>query len=104
MTLRRLKAKLRFGIAVCLPLLASFDRRTVAAEAPSERSELLEDSWTVGNESRWQMILSLLQTRDDYLWIGTNRGLIRFDGVRFTDFVAVKTAGMSQGRITFVAM
>jgi ligand-binding sensor domain-containing protein/two-component sensor histidine kinase len=29
-------------------------------------------------------ILSILQTHDGYLWLGTQRGLVRFDGVRFT--------------------
>ena len=31
-------------------------------------------------------VLSLLQTRDGYLWVGTMGGLSRFDGVRFTTF------------------
>ena len=29
-------------------------------------------------------IFSILQTHDGYLWLGTQRGLVRFDGVRFT--------------------
>ncbi len=29
-------------------------------------------------------IFSILQTRDGYLWLGTQTGLVRFDGVRFT--------------------
>jgi ligand-binding sensor domain-containing protein/signal transduction histidine kinase len=29
---------------------------------------------------------ALCQTRDGYLWIGTDEGLVRFDGVRFTVF------------------
>ena len=31
-------------------------------------------------------VLSLLQTRDGYLWVGTKGGVSRFDGVRFTTF------------------
>jgi ligand-binding sensor domain-containing protein len=31
-------------------------------------------------------VRSMLQTRDGYLWLGTNGGLARFDGVRFTTF------------------
>ncbi len=27
---------------------------------------------------------AMAQTRDGFLWIGTNAGLLRFDGVRFT--------------------
>src|SRR5262249_12619943 len=31
-------------------------------------------------------VLSGLQTRDGYVWVGTKGGLARFDGVRFTVF------------------
>ena len=31
-------------------------------------------------------IFSILQSHDGYLWVGTQRGLSRFDGVRFTPF------------------
>lgn len=31
-------------------------------------------------------IYSILQSQDGYLWLGTQRGLVRFDGVRFTQF------------------
>lgn len=31
-------------------------------------------------------VLSLIQTRDGYLWVGTLGGLSRFDGVHFTNF------------------
>ena len=31
-------------------------------------------------------VLTILQTRDGYLWLGTKGGLARFDGVRFTTY------------------
>ncbi len=31
-------------------------------------------------------IRSIHQTKDGYLWLGTDQGLVRFDGVRFTSF------------------
>jgi ligand-binding sensor domain-containing protein len=36
--------------------------------------------------------LSIAQTSDGYLWIGTQAGLVRFDGVRFVPFVPPETA------------
>jgi signal transduction histidine kinase/ligand-binding sensor domain-containing protein/CheY-like chemotaxis protein len=39
-------------------------------------------------------ILALLQTRDGYLWVGTQDGLARFDGVRFTIFTRSNTPGL----------
>jgi signal transduction histidine kinase/ligand-binding sensor domain-containing protein len=40
--------------------------------------------WQVQQGLPESSIYSLLQTRDGYLWLGTQAGLVRFDGVRFT--------------------
>src|SRR5262245_30689949 len=39
--------------------------------------------WQVENGLPHDVVLSLAQTRDGYLWVGTQEGLVRFDGVRF---------------------
>ena len=36
----------------------------------------------------------VLQTRDGYLWVGTETGLARFDGIRFTTYRAANTPGL----------
>ena len=41
----------------------------------------------------------MTQTRDGYLWLGTLRGLARFDGVRFTVFDEDNTPGLNSSRI-----
>lgn len=43
-------------------------------------------SWTVDQGAPGQ-VTALAQTRDGYLWLGTEIGLYRFDGVRFSRFV-----------------
>jgi signal transduction histidine kinase/ligand-binding sensor domain-containing protein/CheY-like chemotaxis protein len=45
------------------------------------------------------VILAILRTRDGYLWIGTERGLTRFDGVRFVSFRASNTAAFANNLI-----
>jgi signal transduction histidine kinase/ligand-binding sensor domain-containing protein len=40
-------------------------------------------------------IRAIVQTRDGYLWIGTYKGLIRFDGVRSITFDLANTPGLS---------
>jgi signal transduction histidine kinase/ligand-binding sensor domain-containing protein len=42
---------------------------------------------------------ALCQTRDGYLWIGTEEGLVRFDGTRFTVFDAEHTDGLHANTI-----
>jgi ligand-binding sensor domain-containing protein/signal transduction histidine kinase len=42
---------------------------------------------------------ALCQTRDGYLWIGTEEGLVRFDGARFTIFDTKNTPGLKANAI-----
>jgi ligand-binding sensor domain-containing protein len=44
------------------------------------------DVWTSDSGLPQNSITAILQTRDGYLWLGTQEGLARFDGVRFTTF------------------
>lgn len=51
----------------------------LAAPAPINMHHM---SWTA-REGAPQMVLTMAQTRDGWLWFGSNNGLFRFDGVRF---------------------
>jgi PAS domain S-box-containing protein len=48
-------------------------------------------------------IKQLFQTRDGYLWIGTQQGLARFDGLAFTIFNRHNTPAFSSNSITSLA-
>lgn len=45
-------------------------------------------------------VTAIAQTPDGYLWVGTPRGLARFDGVRFKVFIAGTNSGLGDSRIT----
>jgi ligand-binding sensor domain-containing protein len=45
------------------------------------------------------VVRKLKQTRDGYLWLPTDGGLVRFDGVRFTPFRASNTAQLPANAI-----
>jgi ligand-binding sensor domain-containing protein/signal transduction histidine kinase len=49
-------------------------------------SQYIHDSW--GIERGWPggSITGIVQTSDGYLWIGTDKGLVRFDGLNFHQF------------------
>src|SRR5580698_7161906 len=47
--------------------------------------QYLHTSWTQEEGSALPPIERLAQTADGYLWLGTTKGLMRFDGMRFTD-------------------
>ena len=53
------------------------------------------DSWTTDNGLPQNSVLSILQTRDGYLWLATFDGLVRFDGVRFTIFNKANSKGLA---------
>jgi ligand-binding sensor domain-containing protein/signal transduction histidine kinase len=53
--------------------------------------EYIQRSWQHEHGLPMNRVWSILQTRDGYLWVGTQRGLARFDGVRFTVFDHVNT-------------
>ena len=52
-----------------------------------------------GNGPPQNSIISMVQTRDGYLWVGTLNGLARFDGIHFSTFSEFKLLGLSSGRI-----
>jgi ligand-binding sensor domain-containing protein len=52
------------------------------------------DVWTSDSGLPQNSITAILQTRDGYLWLGTQEGLVRFDGVRFTVFDTRNTTDM----------
>jgi len=63
--------------AVCFTVPAS------AVDPTRTVSQYLHDSW--GTERGWPggSITAIAQTSDGYLWIGTDKGLLRFDGLNF---------------------
>lgn len=70
-----------------------------ALAAPTASAQYRFDSWTTETGLPQNSVTSLVQTRDGYLWLGTNGGLVRFDGVRFTVFDVGRTEGLTSVRI-----
>ena len=55
--------------------------------------------WRIEDGLPQNRILSLAQTPDGYLWVGTSDGLARFDGVRFTLFDHSNTPALRDNTI-----
>jgi signal transduction histidine kinase/ligand-binding sensor domain-containing protein len=54
-----------------------------AGPAPAQSASYAIRAWTVENGLPQGSISDLAETPDGYLWIATNGGLVRFDGLRF---------------------
>lgn len=55
----------------------------------------VHQTWTEDSALPETSILCLAQTLDGYLWIGSEEGLMRFDGHTFTKFRTVDTPGLA---------
>ncbi len=49
-------------------------------------SQYIHEAWQPDDGLPYSHITAVIQTRDGYIWVGTQEGLARFDGVRFTVF------------------
>ena len=62
--------------------------------------EFTSRSWHSDEGLPYNIVRSLAQTRDGYLWVGTFAGLARFDGVRFTTFDSHNTPALKSSNIS----
>jgi ligand-binding sensor domain-containing protein len=69
--------------------------------APGSRDYVV-DTWQAEDGLPQNSVTALAQTRDGYLWVGTQDGLARFDGVRFVLFHALTTPCIHNSRIVQV--
>ena len=60
------------------------------------------EAWSVEEGLPQSSVISMVQTRDGYLWLGTTKGLVRFDGNEFTVFNEFKTPGLNSDQIVFL--
>jgi ligand-binding sensor domain-containing protein/signal transduction histidine kinase len=58
----------------------------LAVELPRELSQFGHETWLTENGLPQNTVHAIVQTKDGYIWIGTEEGLARFDGVKFTVF------------------
>lgn len=60
------------------------------------------DNWTTDDGLPQNSVYAIVQTRDNYIWLATLDGLVRFDGVRFTVFNKSNTPGISNNRFVYL--
>ncbi len=78
------RANSRRGRAILLALAAVCTAAAaVALEPATPLAEYGRQAWVMENGLPQNTVHALAQTRDGFLWIGTEAGLVRFDGVSF---------------------
>ena len=90
-------------LLVCLGLLslAAFaGAPSCALDADKDLQQCRVDSWTPKDGLPPRAVNALTQTPDGYLWMATDAGLVRFDGVSFRVFNSQNTPGMTRDAVT----
>ncbi len=79
----RIRTRLLFAFLAIVFFLPAF----LVSSAPEKKlSQYVLDAWGLEDGLPQNSIFCILQARDGYLWMGTQGGLVRFDGVRFKTF------------------
>jgi signal transduction histidine kinase/ligand-binding sensor domain-containing protein/ActR/RegA family two-component response regulator len=91
----RLKRLVAIGARTALLVLvclAGSTRPAMAGLNPNKRiGEYVRTVWEASNGLPQNTVQAVLQTRDGYVWLGTEEGLVRFDGERFEVFTRTNT-------------
>ena len=72
------------GAAIAMAILLACCRCASALDPSLEISQYAHSAWTIRDGFFKGNIYAMAQTPDGYLWLGTEFGLLRFDGVRST--------------------
>ena len=87
-------------VAALLLLLAG--TRTPALDPNRHLKEFGHQAWLTENGLPQNTVQAIVQTQDGYLWIGTQEGLARFDGLNFTVFDKENTPAFKSNDIRFL--
>ncbi len=82
---------LLFGAVAIAPLYGLDPHRSL--------KEYAHQTWQTDNGLPENTVHSILQTRDGHLWLGTEGGLVRFDGIDFVTFNTDNTPALKSNTI-----
>ncbi len=96
----RVKTLIILSVAGAFLLSAMVWQRAVLAhDQQKAMTQYGHDVWQVEQGLPQNSVQAILQTRDGYLWFGTQEGLARFDGARFTVFDKRNTPAIKHNNI-----
>jgi ligand-binding sensor domain-containing protein/signal transduction histidine kinase len=96
------KWRMPIGRMLSIALLCCFFTAVSAMGAAPSDFPFIVDSWSVEDGLPDNEAIAVLQTKDSYMWIGTQHGLVRFDGNQFTAFDQMNTPGLKSDKIVFL--
>src|SRR5262245_10381166 len=94
-----MRGSLRRLLVVLITLVCAV-RAASALDSTKQISQYGHTAWRIGEGALEGTPFDVAQTTDGYLWIGTQAGLLRFDGVRFVTWRAPDGNVLQSSRIT----
>jgi signal transduction histidine kinase/ligand-binding sensor domain-containing protein len=91
--------RIAIGLSFALPLAMAVATNGAAVEPATPLARLGRQGWLMENGLPQNTVPVLLQSRDGFLWAGTELGLARFDGVSFRIFDHATTAGFPDAEV-----
>lgn len=88
-----------FGMVVVVCLF----KTAFAIDPDRSMSQYLRDKWGADKGFPRGPVYAITQTTDGYLWIGTEKGLVRFDGINFRIFDHTNTPTLPAGPVLGLA-
>src|SRR5947208_16772099 len=85
--------------ALALLQFLAWTAPALALEPHQARSQYVHNVWQTEQGLPQNSVQAVLQTRDGYLWFGTQEGLVRFDGVRFEIFDRSNTKALGHNDV-----
>ena len=88
-----------FRVASALFVLAAMVTPAWAVDPHRMISQYIRDSWKTETGFPGGDVAAIAQAADGYLWIGTDKGLIRFDGLEFRVFPRAEPQALPFGSV-----
>ena len=85
----------RFPVGIFALLLILPSNMAFALDPNRTLTQYVHRIWQLQQGLPDATITSIRQTHDGYLWLGTQAGLVRFDGVRFTSFGVINRGALN---------
>lgn len=98
----RLKLYSLSSLLVAVVAVLFLDVQCVALDPNRSLRDFGHQVWTTENGLPQNTVQSITQTRDGYIWIATQEGLARFDGVKFAIFDKENTPQLRSNDIRFL--
>ena len=90
------------NIATCIALASLWPAEAHALDPAKALTQFTHSVWLMEDGLPQNSIKAIAQTADGYLWLATQAGLVRFDGVRFTVFNTANAPALTNNSVMAV--